>query len=187
MENWLGIKTKSNTLVFNNFHFVELVQSVLKNKNEIKFISYNLGETATKCKISTNFKSKKYKNNIVKLGMQNYFLFRRNSKYYICSNRTVLKKDDDLISSNNDKIIKTIKSKNNAFWILKTLESGRYFILSTCQYNTPLRLDLQEVENMAEKMAIFDDLLFGFNSLNKADKAEFLQKIVKFEVVQTIL
>lgn len=186
MKNWLGIKTKTNTLVFTNEHFINAVCSVLKTKHKIEFKSYNFNVTKPlKIKISSNFKGKKYRDSIVK--MQRYFLFLRGGKYYICSSYEVLERDDILLSSNLYDIVATIKSANNAFYILRTFESGRYFVLSTNGKHTPLRSSLQEVEKTAQKMAIFDDLLFNFNKLDKADKTEFLQKIVKIDIVQTIL
>lgn len=186
MKNWLGIKTDTRTLVFTNERFINAVVSVLKTKHKIEFKSYNFNVTKPlKIKISSNFKGKKYRNNIVK--MQRYFLFLRSGRYYICSSYDVLERNDILLASNLYDIVATIKSANNAFYILRTFESGRYFILSTNGQDTPLRSSIQEVEKMAQKMVIFDDLLFNFNQLNKEDKTEFLQKIVKFEVVQTIL
>lgn len=186
MKNWLGIKTKTNTLVFTNEHFIKAVCSVLKAKKLIEFISSNSNKIIPlNIKISSNFKGKKYRNSIVK--MQRYFLFSRNGEYYICSNIEILKRDDVLISSNLYDPVETMKATNNAFYILRTIESGRYFILSTNGQHTPLRSSIQEVEKMAQKMVIFDDLLFNFNKLDKADKTEFLQQIVKIDIVQTIL
>lgn len=186
MKNWLGIKTKTNTLVFTNEHFINAVCSVLKAKKLIEFISSNSNKIIPlNIKISSNFKGKKYKNDIVK--MQRYFLFLRCGKYYICSSYEVLERNDILLASNLYDVVATIKSANNAFYILRTFESGRYFILSTNGQHTPLRSSLQEVEKTAQKMVIFDDLLFNFNKLDKADKTEFLQQIVKIDIVQTIL
>lgn len=36
-------------------------------------------------------------------------------------------------------------------------------------------------------MVIFDDLLFNFNQLNSDEKMQFLEKIVKIDIVKTIL
>jgi len=186
MKNWLGIKTQTQTLVFTNKNFIDAVHSVLKTKHNIEFKSYDLNVAKPlKIKISSNFKGKKYKNNIVKI--RRYFLFLRGGKYYICSSYEVLERDDILLSSNLYDIVATIKSVNNAFYILRAFESGRYFVLSTNGQHTPLSSSIQEIEKIAKKMVIFDDLLFNFNKLDKADKTEFLQQIVKIDVVQTIL
>lgn len=186
MENWLGIKCGNNTLVFNNPHFMAAVHTVLLNKKKIKFIFHTCDLIQPlKIKFSTNFRSKKHKKDIV--SMRRFYLFLRKGEYFICSNTHVLQRDDILIASNCYSVVKSVKSQNNAFYVLKTFESGRYFVLSTCEHNTPLRSDLQEVESTAEKMAIFDDLLFNFNKLNKEGKEEFLQKIVKIEITKTIL
>lgn len=186
MENWLGIKCGNNTLVFNNSNFMAAIHSVIKNKNKIRFMSYSFDVIKPlKIKFSTNFRSKKYKKDIVSI--RRFYLFLRNGEYYICANPSVLKRDDILIASNCYSVVKSVKSQNNAFWILKTFESSRYFVFSTGQHNTPLRSDLHDVENTAEKMAIFDDLMFNFNKLNKNEKEEFLQKIVKIEITKTIL
>ena len=186
MENWLGIKCENKTLVFNNSSFIAAVYTVVKNKNKIKLMSYSFDVIKPlKIKFSSNFKSNKYKKDIVSI--RRFYLFLRNGEYYICVNSLVLKRDDILIASNFYSVVKSVKSQNNAFHILKTFKSGRYFVMSTCQPNTPLSSSVQEVENMAEKMAIFDDLLFNFNKLNKESKEEFLQKIVKIEITKTIL
>lgn len=154
MKNWLGIKTQTGTLVFTNKNFINAVHSVLKTKHKIEFKSHNFNITKPlNIKISSNFKGKKYKNNIVK--MQRYFLFLRGGRYYICSNPQVLERDDILLSSNLYDVVATLKSVNNAFFILRTFESGRYFILSTNGQHTPLRSSIQEVEKTAKKNGYF--------------------------------
>ena len=74
MKNWLGIKTVTRSLVFTNERFINAVHSVLKTKHKIEFISYNFNViNPLKIKTSSNFKGKKYKNNIVKT--QRYFFY----------------------------------------------------------------------------------------------------------------